>query len=139
MKSGGAKGATFNDAVTKAVGEKLTDSTERMIHDASRRVVEHNAVREDVRYAGVARPGACEWRRLMAIRGAVFTTASKAIKGHDLCHCVAVPMRRCAEFKQPAHYAAREAEYASITKGLRQTDEPVTLKTVLREMRSAEQ
>jgi hypothetical protein len=72
----------------------------------------------------------------MAIRGAVFTSP-KTIKGHDSCHCVAVPERSGTTFEKPAHYEAWDAEYEAVTKTLRDADEPVNLTTVLREMRSA--
>lgn len=53
----GAKGAAFDDVVTKAVGEKnLTGATDLMVYDSSRKVVvELNAVKEKVTYARVAR------------------------------------------------------------------------------------
>jgi hypothetical protein len=73
--------------------DKLSGSLDRMVHDSSRKVVEYNAEREGVRYLRHAALGACEWCRLMAIRGPVFKSAVNAIKGHDSCHCVAVPVR----------------------------------------------
>jgi hypothetical protein len=118
------------------VGVKLTGATDRVVYDASRAVVEHNAVKEKVRYARVARAGACAWCRLMAIRGAVFTSASRAIKGHDSCHCIALPVRGGMTFEPPKHYAAWEEQYTAATKTLREADEPVNVKTVLREMRA---
>lgn len=130
----GAKGATFDDAVTKLIGANLTGATDRVVYDASRVVVEHNAVKEKVRYARVARAGACEWCRLMAIRGAVFTSASRAIKGHDSCHCIALPVRGGMTFEPPAHYAAWEKQYTAATKSLRDAEEPVNLNTALREL-----
>jgi len=44
--------------------EKLAGSVDRMAHDASRHVVQHNAVREGVKYLRHAAPGACAWGRL---------------------------------------------------------------------------
>jgi hypothetical protein len=66
-------GCAVNTATADAPAvDKLSGSLDRMVHDSSRKVVEYNAEREGVRYLRHAAPGACEWCRLMAIRGPVF-------------------------------------------------------------------
>jgi hypothetical protein len=127
----GAKGAALTDEIIQAIGTKLTGSTERMVYDASRRVVQWNAEDEKVKYARVARPGACPWCRLMAIRGAVYTSASNAIKGHDSCHCIALPERKGVKFNKPAYYDAWENEYVQATKDLKAEDKTPNLSNVL--------
>lgn len=132
---GSIEWAIHTAADVTAAAAKLAGSVDRMVYDASRAVVEHNAVKEKVKYARVARAGACRWCRLMATRGAVFTSAANSIKGHDSCHCVAVPVRQGTQFVRPAHYKAWDDEYAAVTEQLAADGEQVTLTTVLAAMR----
>lgn len=126
--------AVHTSADAAAATAKLAGSLDRMVYDASRAVVEHNAVAEKVKYARVARPGACRWCRLMATRGAVFTSAANSIKGHDSCHCVAVPVRQGTTFVRPQHYKAWDDEYAAVARQLNEAGEQVTLAKVLAAM-----
>lgn len=117
--------------------EKLAGSLDRMVHDASRHVVQHNASRERVRYLRHAAAGACPWCRLMAIRGPVFKSAANAIKGHDRDRCVAIPIRSGTRFVPPAHYAAWETEYIDTAKALRAEGKAVNLSNVLAAFRAS--
>jgi hypothetical protein len=126
---------TVKDA---SVADKLSGTLDRAVHDASRKVVQHNAGREHVRYARHAAAGACAWCRLAAIRGAVFKTAASAVKGHDSCHCVAVPERAGTRFVPPPHYAAWEKQYADSTAALRADDKVPTLSNVLAAFRASD-
>jgi hypothetical protein len=66
--------------------------------------------------------------------GPVFKSAANAVKGHDSCHCVAVPVREGTEFVPPEHYGSWEDDYKRV---IRDDDESVTPARVLREMRTA--
>jgi len=56
---------------------------------------------------------------------------SKAVQGHDSCHCVAVPVRPGTRFAPPPHYAAWEAEYADTTAVLKAEGKTANLANVL--------
>ena len=71
----------------------LTGSTQRQVFTTSRSTIVANARREKVKFARYASANACSWCRVLATREAVYSTAENAIKGHDLCHCIAVPVR----------------------------------------------
>lgn len=131
---GSIEWAVHTAADVTSAAAKLAGSVDRMVYDASRAVVEHNAIKEKVKYARVARAGACRWCRLMATRGAVFTSAANSIKGHDSCHRVAVPVRQGTQFVRPAHYKAWADEYATVTRRLTDAGEQVTLSKVLAAM-----
>jgi hypothetical protein len=130
--------AVHTGTAQSPAASRLAGSLNRMVHDASRKVVEHNAVRERVRYLRHAAPGACPWCRLMAIRGPVFKSAVNAIKGHDSCHCVAVPVRKGTKFVPPAHYAAWEKQYMDTTATLKAEGKAVSLANVLDTFRAAD-
>ena len=67
---------------------------QRAIADQHRRTITDSAI-EDPQAAGwsrVARPGACDFCRMLADRpGAVYTERSVVFKSHDNCGCVAAP------------------------------------------------
>jgi len=71
----------------------LSGAAERQVFTTSRDTVVSNASRERVRYARYASANACTWCRVLATREAVYFTAESAVKGHDNCHCIAVPER----------------------------------------------
>lgn len=83
--------------------EAITSSTEGRVFNTSRDTVQLNAEREHVKYARHASANACGWCRVMATRGAVYHSEEAAVKGHDRCHCVAVPDREGNPF-EPAPY-----------------------------------
>ena len=71
----------------------LMGSTERRVFTASRDTIVSNARREGVRFARYASANACPWCRVLATRQAVYSSAENAVRGHDKCHCLAVPVR----------------------------------------------
>lgn len=73
--------------------EAVTGAAERQVFTMSRDTVLVNAEREGVRYARYASANACAWCRVLATREAVYHSAETAVKGHDNCHCIAVPER----------------------------------------------
>jgi hypothetical protein len=89
----------------------LIGSTERHIFKASRDTVALNAKREGVKYARYASANACPWCRVLATREAAYHTADNAVKGHDNCHCIAVPVRGGDVYTPPDYVAAWTKEY----------------------------
>lgn len=83
------------------VGGALGGSAERQVFKTSRDTVAHNAQREGVKYARYASANACPWCRVLATRGPVYHTADNAVRGHDNCHCVAVPLRGGDTYSPP--------------------------------------
>lgn len=71
----------------------LAGSAERQVFTTSRDTVTMNAEAEGVRFARYASANACAWCRVLATREAVYKSAENAVKGHDGCHCIAVPIR----------------------------------------------
>lgn len=83
--------------------EAISGSTERRVFTTTRDTVHLNAEREKVRYARHASANACAWCRVLATREPVYHSAEAAVKGHDNCHCIAVPIREGDDY-QPAPY-----------------------------------
>ncbi len=89
----------------------LAGSAERHIFTATRDTVTQNAVREKVRFARYASANACPWCRVLATRGAAYHTAEGAVKGHDNCHCIAVPIRGGDTYSPPDYVKQWEQDY----------------------------
>lgn len=89
----------------------LVRSTERHVFTASRDTVVSNARREGVRFARYASANACAWCRVLATREAVYKTADNATKGHDNCHCLAVPVRAGDSWTPPPYVKQWMADY----------------------------
>jgi hypothetical protein len=97
---------TQTDPLQAAVG-----STERHIFTLSRETVVSNAQREGVRWARYASANACPWCRVLATREAVYRSAENAIKGHDNCNCMAVPIRDGDQWTPPDYVQGWLEEY----------------------------
>lgn len=89
----------------------LSGSAERQIFTASRDTVLYNASRENVRFARYASANACPWCRVLATRGAEYRTSETAVKGHDGCHCIAVPVRGGDTYTPPDYVSQWTDEY----------------------------
>ena len=89
----------------------LIRSTERHIFKASRDTIVLNAEREGVKYARYASANACPWCRVLATREAAYHTADNAVKGHDNCHCIAVPVRGDDAYTPPDYVQGWLQEY----------------------------
>lgn len=87
------------------VASAVSGVAERRVFQSSRDTVLLNAGREGVRYARYASANACPWCRVLATREAVYHTAESAVKGHDNCHCIAVPERGSNAYEPPAYVA----------------------------------
>ena len=97
---------TQADPLTAAVG-----STERHIFTLSRETVVSNSQREGVRWARYASANACPWCRVLATREAVYRSAENAVKGHDNCNCMAVPIRDGDQWVPPDYVQGWVEEY----------------------------
>jgi len=94
----------------------LSGSAERQVFTASRKTVASNADRERVRFARYASANACTWCRVLATRGAVYRAADLAVKGHDNCHCIAVPERGGNTYSPPDYVAGWLDDYNAARK-----------------------
>lgn len=99
---------TQQDPVGAVVG-----SAERQVFTASRETVLENARREKVRFARYASANACSWCRVLATRDPVYYSAENALKGHDNCHCMAVPVRSGDTYEPPEYVNRWRDEYAA--------------------------
>lgn len=89
----------------------LAGTTERHVFKTSRDTVIGNAKRENARWARYASAHACPWCRVLATREAVYRDAENAVKGHDGCHCLAVPIRGGDTWTPPDYVAQWEDDY----------------------------
>lgn len=98
---------------------QLQGSVHRAIADAQRETVAFNAAREGVRYRRHCGYAACNWCLVMAGRGAIYKSATSAVRGHDNCRCLAVPERPgMTDYTVPPLVRDAEAKYAEAAKAL---------------------
>jgi len=98
---------------------RLVGTTQRMVMDAQRATVAHNAAAEGVRYLRHCNyAGACNWCLAMATRGAAYASATTAVRGHDRCKCTAVPVRPGTSYTAPKMVRDAEKAYAAARKQL---------------------
>lgn len=88
----------------------LQGTATRSVFTSSRDTVVTNTERERVRWARHASANACGFCRLLATRGAVYHSEASARKGHDHCHCLAVPDRD-GKYEPPSYVARWERDY----------------------------
>jgi hypothetical protein len=89
----------------------MIGTTERHIFTTSRTTVVENAQREGVRFARYASANACAWCRVLATREPVYKSAENATRGHDNCHCMAVPVRAGDTYTPPDYVKGFLKEY----------------------------
>ncbi|DAZ90240.1 VG15 protein [Mycobacteroides abscessus] len=128
----------FRAAGTAHPLTRLTGSAQRMVFDGARATILRNADTEKVKYSRLASPGACEFCRVMATRGAVYRSAHAAQAGHDNCHCVPAVARGKLKFQRPGYYQDWDAEYIETVKQLEAEQIKPTLNAVLSKMRANE-
>jgi hypothetical protein len=90
----------------------LSNSSTRAVFDQSRLTVIDNTRRERVKWARYASANACGFCRLLATRGAVYGSSSRALKAHDACKCLAVPVRT-GIYKPPPYVKQWTNDYES--------------------------
>ena len=113
----------FDEARRQKLLDSLSGPAQRAVFDASRATVSSNAIAEGygtgkprVKLRRVAQPGACLFCATLATRGAVYYSAEAATKGHDHCHCVAVPERPGTKFDEPEYYQMWDKRYQEAKK-----------------------
>lgn len=120
----------------------LSGAMQRALFNESRETVLENAETEPgARWARHASANACEFCRMVATRGAVYTSEATAgrvggrgstgkrgkgirsrgnqavgDKYHDHCHCIVVPVRPGQSYDPPSYVEAWEAEYTRARK-----------------------
>lgn len=93
--------------------DRLTGSLQRAVFDGARETTILNVQRTDSKWARYASANACEFCRLMAIRGSVYhkeTIAGKKFHDHDKCISVE---DRSDNYEQPDYVARWQDEYTS--------------------------
>lgn len=95
----------------------LSNSATRAVFDQSRLTVISNVERERVKWARHASANACAFCRLLATRGAVYGSKSKALKAHDACKCLAVPVRT-GVYKPPAYVRQWKSDYKAAVRAV---------------------
>ena len=117
---------------------QLAGSTQRVMLDAQRATVASNAAAEGVRYRRRTNyAGACDWCLVMATRGAVYTSAASAVRGHDNCRCLAIPERPGTSYTTPAMVRDAEQRYITARKELEAEGIVPTLDSIVKRMGSA--
>lgn len=91
-------------------------STDRRVFDSARNTITVNAVREKVHWSRGASATACPWCRVLATNGPIYHTAKAAVKGHDGCHCVPVPLRAGDDYQPPDYLSEWESQYMDARK-----------------------
>ncbi|SBS78210.1 hypothetical protein MHPYR_520047 [uncultured Mycobacterium sp.] len=121
---------------TQTALAQLQGTVQRAVHDAQRATVAHNAAAEGIRYRRHTNyAGACNWCLTMATRGAIYKTATSAVKGHDNCKCIAVPARKGTSYTMPAMVLDAEKRYLAARKQLEGAgDIPPTLDSIVKRM-----
>lgn len=114
--------------------DRLAGSSKRMVFDASRTTIIENAKTEGVRWSRYASATACEFCRVLATRGSVYSSRQKALKGHDHCRCVAVPERD--DYEPPDYVQQWEDEYNAARKTVADEGKAQSLNNILAAMRA---
>jgi hypothetical protein len=125
-----------NTATTiETATSQLQGSVQRAVLDGQRETVAFNAAREGVRYRRHTNyAGACNWCCVMATRGAVYTSAASAVRGHDNCRCIAVPERAGTSYTVPPMVRDAKARYGEARRELEAAGQSVLLDNVIRRM-----
>lgn len=103
-----ALGADGDEALNRMAG-----TMQRAVFDGARDTTLVNVQHEKgAKFARYASANACEFCRLMAIRGAVYLSQqSGSFKAHDKCHCVAVEVRPGADYDPPSYISDWDDQY----------------------------
>lgn len=114
---------------------RLVGTTQRMVLDAQRATVAHNAAAEGVKYLRHCNyGGACNWCLAMATRGAVYSSAATAVRGHDRCKCIAVPVRSGTSYTAPKMVRDAEVRYGEAHRQIEAEGASPTLANVVKRM-----
>lgn len=97
---------------------RLSGTMQRAVFNGARDTTLVNVQHEKgAKFARYASANACEFCRLMAIRGAVYLSQkSGSFKAHDKCHCVAVEVRPGADYNPPSYISDWNSQYVKARK-----------------------
>lgn len=97
----------------EAALNRMSGTLQRAVFNGARDTTIVNVQHEKgAKFARYASANACEFCRLMAIRGAVYLSQkSGSFKAHDKCHCVAVEVRPGADYDPPDYISKWDDEY----------------------------
>lgn len=115
--------------------DRLAGSSKRMVSDASRDTVTTNAATEGIRWARYASANACSFCRVLATRGAVYTSQTASLKSHDHCRCIAVPEPAGSTYTPPDYVKTWQQDYLNARKDVRKAKQPQSLQNILSAMR----
>ncbi|MBO0680333.1 hypothetical protein JRC04_22945 [Mycolicibacterium sp. S2-37] len=114
---------------------QLQGSVRRMLMDGQRVTVVHNAAAERVRYLRHCNYAACNFCLALATRGAAYASATSAVKGHDNCRCIAVPLRGgMTEYRHPPLVRDAEERYGEARRQIEAEGGSPTLQNIVRRM-----
>ena len=90
---------------------RLEGTVQRAVFNGARETTMLNVAATKSKWARHASANACEFCRLMAIRGGVYRSEQTAgAKFHDHCHCLSVEVRR-GDYTPPPYVAQWEQDY----------------------------
>lgn len=92
---------------------RMSGTMQRFVFNGARDTTLINVKSETgAKWARYASANACEFCRLMAIRGAVYLSQeSGSFEAHDKCHCVAVEVRPDADYEPPDYMSKWDDQY----------------------------
>lgn len=114
---------------------RMSGTLQRAVFNGARDTTLVNVEHEQgATWARHASANACEFCRLMATRGAVYTSAAAAngtrSKYHDHCHCVAIEVRPGEDYHAPAYVQEWQDQYLQARKDARETG-AITTKSLM--------
>lgn len=112
----------------KNPAQAMALSAERHVFNTSRETVAQNSIRENVRYARLARADACPWCQILATNEPRYLSKESAERshssrtGHKKCYCVGVPVRDSEPWEPPDYVAGWRDKYTDARGALGTTD-----------------
>ena len=121
-----------------AARSRLEGGIQRLVADADRKTVAGNVERDPARarWYRATSAKACAFCAMLATRGAVYRSSESALRSHNHCRCLAVPVFG-DKYKLPSHYATFAAEYDEARKAVTQAGGNATAKNILAAWRAA--
>jgi hypothetical protein len=97
----------------------LSGAVQRIIANTARHTIFDAVQSEGARWARYASATACPFCRMLATRGAVYTSKDAAAgrKYHDNCRCLPVPLRGGQSFEPPSYVGKWQQQYAEARDG----------------------
>gem|GEM_PF-1972578 len=121
-----------------AARSRLEGGIQRLVADADRKTVAANVERDPARarWYRATSAKACAFCAMLATRGAIYRSSESALRSHNHCRCLAVPIFG-DKYKLPSHYATFAAEYDAARKAVTQAGGNATAKNILAAWRAA--